>query len=84
MTRKEIMSANDSLVSNLPTGYCILGVGAHLYNGMLIPGITYKDAIDQDYMPLLTNTVCWVPDKQLTVKQMLKVLTIWNDSMLNQ
>ena len=48
MTRKSMEEIYASLTCKLTEDCYVTRVGAHLYNGKLLPGITYMEAMDQD------------------------------------
>ena len=79
MTRKYAEEEYAKLIQLLTYDCCIVRTGAHLYDGKLVPGITYMEGMDQDKDTYKVNTVCWVPDKQLTTKQLVKLLAVWKE-----
>ena len=83
MTKKYAEGIYVSLTCNLTDDCYITRVEAHLYDGKLLPGITYMEAMDQDNGGK-TNITCWVPDKQLTTKQLIKLLTVWEECVIKE
>ena len=83
MTKRYAEEIYASLTCKLTEDCCIVRTGAHLYNGKLLPGITYMEAMDQDNGGK-TNVTCWVPDKQLTIKQLVKLLAVWEECVIKE
>lgn len=83
MTKRYIEEIYATLRSRLTDDCYVTRVEAHLYDGKLLPGITYMEAMDQDNGGK-TNTTCWVPDKQLTIKQLVKLLAVWEECVIKE
>lgn len=84
MTKKYAEEIYASLTCKLTEDCCIVRTGAHLYNGKLLPGITYMEGMDQDKDTYKVNVTCWVPDKQLTIKQLVKLLAVWEECVIKE
>lgn len=84
MTKKYAERIYASLTCKLTEDCYVTRVGAHLYDGKLLPGITYMEAMDQDKDTYKVNVTCWVPDKQLTIKQLVKLLAVWEECVIKE
>ena len=84
MTKRYAEEEYAKLIQLLTYDCCIVRTGAHLYKGKLVPGITYMEGMDQDKDTYKVNVICWVPDKQLTTKQLIKLLTVWKECVIKE
>ena len=80
MTKKYAEEIYATLRSRLTDDCYVIGAGTYPHNGKLLPGLLFKEGMDQDGEgPIKIN--CWVPDKQLTIKQLVKLLAVWENSV---
>lgn len=81
MTKAFIESIYYAFVNNLE-GVPIdsLSIGAYIMNDVLCPGFTHAVESEEDGYPLEgTRRICWTPAKPLTMKELSKVLRIWEE-----
>lgn len=89
MTRKHIESVYRTLVVNLPDNSIVDRIGVYETRDMLCPGIvsvTYTEECNVDGVTVSTSspTLCWLTDKQLTLRQLKKIVSIWTELMNEQ
>ena len=86
MTRKYIESAYRTMNAHLPDNSIVSKVGIYESSGILCPGIlsaTHTETWDESGVMVSTEspTLCWQTDKQLTLKQLRKIVDIWTELM---
>ncbi len=84
MTKRYAEEEYAKLIQPLTYDCCIVRTGAHLYKGKLVPGITYMEGMDQDKDTYKVNVICWNPEKQLTIKQLVKLLAVWEECVIKE
>lgn len=86
MTRKDIETIYRTVVAQFPDNSIVDKIGIYEAKDMLCPGVvsvTYIEDCNENGVTIRTSasTLCWITDKQLTLKQLKKIVSVWTELM---
>jgi hypothetical protein len=86
MTRKTIEGIYRTIVTRFPEDSIVNMVGIYKANNMLAPGVmsaVYKEEHNDDGIEVVKSirTLCWILEKQPSLKQLKKIVDIWTEMM---
>lgn len=90
MTKKYAEGVFKCILEHLPEQRSITGVSLYLSKDMLMPRVTYNKPVeiieneDGTCISESSGFMGWVPDKQLTTKQLIKLLTVWEECVIKE
>ena len=90
MTKKYTEGVFKRILEHLPEQRSITGVSLYLSKGMLMPRVTYNNPVDiredEDgtYVSESSGFMGLDTEKQLTIKQLVKLLAVWEECVIKE
>lgn len=83
MTKGFMIEMYTTLANRLTDDCYVIGAGTYPHDGKLLPGLLFKEGMDQDGEGP-TKITYYNTKRQLTTKQLIKLLTVWEECVIKE
>lgn len=83
MTKGFMIEMYTILANRLTDDCYVIGAGTYSHDGKLLPGLLFKEGMDQDGEGPIKITY-YNTKRQLTIKQLVKLLAVWEECVIKE